>query len=268
MLQRCSGFSPAISGFSRLWHRVSRSLFPQVDINAVLLVAERVAPDAQTQDRTALRFVTFKSPIANILTGTGNYWNRVVRLTDRIYDPEESYEDSDLRIKIVPLSQERHALATEPKITRNWSEVSPRTPQRRHTLRRRYLICSCRCLELAHAALGYKSLQNDFFYVGKNTIETYGIEKQYLNRSSCSGTWIPLSTYRLHAATVAFSLSGGRTRLRGTGAYRYIQTMSERAATQRKQSGTVQTIREALELQGKPIYGTHLRQPRIIITSG
>ena len=34
--------------------------------------------------------------------------------------------------------------------------------------------------KLAHAALGYKSLQNDFFYVGKDTIETYGIEKQYL----------------------------------------------------------------------------------------
>ena len=109
------------------------SLFPQVDINAVLLVAERVAPDAQTQDRTALRFVTFKSPIANILTGTGNYWNRVVRLTDRIYDPEESYEDSDLRIKIVPLSQERHALATEPKITRNWSKYL-RAPLSYYTL--------------------------------------------------------------------------------------------------------------------------------------
>ncbi|HEY0307838.1 MAG TPA: N-6 DNA methylase [Acidobacteriaceae bacterium] len=109
------------------------SLFPQVDINAALLIAERVAPEAQLQDQTALRFVTLKSPIANILKGTGDYWKRVVQLTDRIYDPEESYEDMDLRIKIVPLSQERDALASEPKVTRNWSKYL-RAPLSYYTL--------------------------------------------------------------------------------------------------------------------------------------
>ena len=38
--------------------------------------------------------------------------------------------------------------------------------------------------------------------------------------------------------------------LRGTGAYRYIQTMAGRAAARKKQAGAQQTIREALEAQG------------------
>jgi methylase of polypeptide subunit release factors len=109
------------------------SLFPQVDINAALLIAEKVAPEAKPHDQSALRFVTLKSPIAEILKGTDDYWKNIVRLTDRIYDPEESYEDSDLRIKIVPLSQERDALAIEPKVTRNWSKYL-RAPLSYYTL--------------------------------------------------------------------------------------------------------------------------------------
>jgi len=109
--------------------------------------------------------------------------------------------------------------------------------------------------ELAHAALGYKSLQNDFFYVGKDTIETYGIEKQYLKpifklRDLDSAKYMQAPTPRLWL----FHCPEEERDLRGTGAYRYIQTMSERAAAQRKQSGAVQTIREALELQGGQLW--------------
>ena len=109
--------------------------------------------------------------------------------------------------------------------------------------------------ELAHAALGYKSLQNDFFYVGKDTIETYGIEKEYLKpifmlRDLDAAKYMQAPTPRLWL----FHCQEEEHDLRGTGAYRYIQTMSERAATQRKQSGVVQTIREALELQGGQLW--------------
>ncbi|HEY0307839.1 MAG TPA: hypothetical protein VGB94_06750 [Acidobacteriaceae bacterium] len=109
--------------------------------------------------------------------------------------------------------------------------------------------------ELAHAALGYKSLQNNFFYVGKDTIETYGIEKQYLKpifmlRDLDSAKYIQAPVPRLWL----FHCQEEERDLRGTGAYRYIQTMSEHAATQRKQSGPVQTIREALELQGGQLW--------------
>ena len=98
------------------------SLFPQVDINAALLIAEKVSPEEQHQGDATLRFVTFKTPIATMLQGPTDYWKKIVKLTDRIYEPEDSYEDADLRIKMVALSQERDALAAEPKITRNWSK--------------------------------------------------------------------------------------------------------------------------------------------------
>ena len=109
--------------------------------------------------------------------------------------------------------------------------------------------------EIAHASLGYKSLQNDFFYVGKDTVETYGIEKHYLKpifmlKDFTSAKFLQAPTPRLWL----FHCQDEERDLRGTGAYRYIQTMSERAAAQRKQSGKTQTIREVLEQQGGQIW--------------
>jgi hypothetical protein len=91
--------------------------------------------------------------------------------------------------------------------------------------------------------------------VGKDTIETYGIEKRYLRpifmlRDLDSAKYIQAPTPRLWL----FHCQEEERDLRGKGAYRYIQTMSERAAAQRKQSGAVQTIREALELQGGQLW--------------
>lgn len=109
--------------------------------------------------------------------------------------------------------------------------------------------------ELAHAALGYKSLQNDFFYISKDVIDTYGIEKDYLKpiymlRDLEGSQYLQAPTTRLWL----FHCQDEARDLRGTGAYRYIQTMSERAATKRKQSGSVQTIREVLEQQGGQLW--------------
>jgi len=109
------------------------SIFPQVDINATLLIAEKVSTENQAQGNSNLRFVTFKTPIAEMLKGEADYWNSLVNLTDRIYDPEESVDDKDLRIKIVPLLQEREALAADPKVTRNWSKYL-RAPLSYYTL--------------------------------------------------------------------------------------------------------------------------------------
>lgn len=99
----------------------AESLFPQVDINAALLIAERVAPESR-DDNALLRFVTLKATIATLLTGSGDYWSRVVKLTDRIFDLDKSYEDPELRITIVPLADEQNALAADPKTSRNWSK--------------------------------------------------------------------------------------------------------------------------------------------------
>jgi hypothetical protein len=109
--------------------------------------------------------------------------------------------------------------------------------------------------DVAHATLGYKSLQNDFFYVGKETIDTYGIEKQYLKpifmlKDFDASGYLQTPEPRLWL----FHCQDEEHDLRGTGAYRYIQTMADRAAAQRKQTGVAQTIRQALELQGGELW--------------
>jgi hypothetical protein len=109
--------------------------------------------------------------------------------------------------------------------------------------------------DLAHASLGYKSLQNDFFYLGKDTIETYGIEKQFLKPIFMLKDFTSAKHVQAPAARLwLFHCQDEERDLRGTGAYRYIQTMSERAATQRKQSGATQSIRQVLELQGGQLW--------------
>ncbi len=109
--------------------------------------------------------------------------------------------------------------------------------------------------ELARAALGYKSLQNNFFYVSKATIDTYGIEAEFLKPIFMLKD-LKASQYEQEPSTRVwlFYCQSEERDLRGTGAYRYIQTMSERGATQRKQSGNPQTIRQALLSQGGSLW--------------
>ncbi|WP_298253918.1 hypothetical protein [Bradyrhizobium sp.] len=103
---------------------------------------------------------------------------------------------------------------------------------------------------IADVSLGYKSLQNNFFYVNAATISTYGIEKKYL---------VPILVMRdLNASNYEqylkpshwlFACKDKRGDLRGTGAWRYIEAMADRSAAEKKQSGKNLTIREALEAQ-------------------
>ena len=99
----------------------AEAFFPQVEVNTALLIAERVVP-ANQQEEWPLRFVTFKKRIEALVAGGGDYWHRVTGLVDRIYEAESSTESDDLRIKLVPLSDERRALASAPQQTRNWSK--------------------------------------------------------------------------------------------------------------------------------------------------
>ena len=104
---------------------------------------------------------------------------------------------------------------------------------------------------LGTASLGYKSLQNAFFYVDSTTIDQYGIESRFL---------VPILRLRSldgrkylqkgKKDVWLFSCRRDLDDLRGTGARKYIQAMAKRAATQRKQAGQSQTIREALRAQG------------------
>jgi len=103
---------------------------------------------------------------------------------------------------------------------------------------------------VAQISLGYKSLQNDFYYLNKATIETYGIEKKYLEpivlfreldsenyfQESKSQTWI-------------FLCRDSEADLRGTGALKYIHAMADRPAAEKKQSSGGKTIRQVLVAQ-------------------
>lgn len=105
--------------------------------------------------------------------------------------------------------------------------------------------------EIAQVSLGYKSLQNDFFYLNQATIDTYKIEAEYLQ---------PIVVFRdldaksfrqqIDTKTKLFQCRDEEGDLRGTGALRYIRTMATRSANQKKQSGKVLSIREVLEAQG------------------
>lgn len=97
----------------------AESFFPQVDVNAVLLVAEKVEDPQEAVDAT-LRFVTLKQPIAKLVEGQA--WRAVTALADLILGQDVSMEDERLRIKLVPLGPEKDALLSAPKTPRNWSK--------------------------------------------------------------------------------------------------------------------------------------------------
>jgi len=108
---------------------------------------------------------------------------------------------------------------------------------------------------IARASLGYKSLQNNFFYLNQPTIDTYGVEKKYLtpilmlrdlngraySQSPPPSLWL-------------FNCKDTKADLRGTGALRYIDAMADRSAADKKQTGKNLTIREALEAQGGSVW--------------
>jgi hypothetical protein len=103
---------------------------------------------------------------------------------------------------------------------------------------------------LANVSLGYKSLQNNFFYVNKATASTYGIEKKFLTpilmlKDLDSEEYEQDPTPSLWL----FACKEKRGDLRGTGAWRYIEAMADRPAAEKKQTGKNLTIREALEAQ-------------------
>jgi hypothetical protein len=104
--------------------------------------------------------------------------------------------------------------------------------------------------ELAQVSLGFKSLQNNFFYVGAETINTYGIEKRFLRPISMLANLNPEAYLQQpEPDTWLFHCQEKLQDLRGTGAHRYIETMADHAANEKKQSGKTTTIREALEAQ-------------------
>jgi hypothetical protein len=110
---------------------------------------------------------------------------------------------------------------------------------------------TCKLEEIARVGLGFKSLQNQFFYVSKETIRDFEIEKRYL-RPIYQLADLESSKYRQTKKSVqwVFYCRDGEQDLRGTGALRYIRTVGKRPAAEKKQTGKHQTIQDALQAQG------------------
>jgi methylase of polypeptide subunit release factors len=96
----------------------AESFFPQVDVNTVLLVAEKGPEKARDQP---IRFITLKQTISQLTRGKAEYWDRVVALAQEL-ESDKSIENDRFRIKLVNPGSERAALNADRTRPRNWSK--------------------------------------------------------------------------------------------------------------------------------------------------
>jgi hypothetical protein len=108
----------------------------------------------------------------------------------------------------------------------------------------------CTLDRIAKVSLGFKSLQNHFFYVTKATVEKYGIESTYL-KPVFQLADLHDGQYKQtkKAALRVFFCKEKEQDLHGTGALKYIRAMENLPATEKKQAGKKQTIKSALQAQ-------------------
>src|SRR5207302_4899736 len=110
----------------------------------------------------------------------------------------------------------------------------------------------CPLSDIAEVHLGYKSLQNEFFYLSADTVRHFGIEDEYLREMYLLSDFdTRLFLQSPSQSTWLFYCRGSEADLRGTAALRYIRTMAKRPATIKKQAGGKHpTNQEDTEEQG------------------
>ena len=108
----------------------------------------------------------------------------------------------------------------------------------------------CNLEDIATIGLGFKSLQNQFYYVKKETIKRYGIKKPHLRPIFQLGDLNP-DKYMQTVKPVqwVFYCKDKEQDLHNTGSLHYIRAMEKVPAKEKKQSGKHQTIRQALQAQ-------------------
>ena len=115
---------------------------------------------------------------------------------------------------------------------------------------------------LATVALGFKSLQNTFFYVNEATCDTFGIESRFLTPIlKLKALDARKHLQRPKPALWLFNCRENMQDLRGTGALKYIEATADRSAARKKQSGKSHTIREALEAQSGTLWYSPKARP-------
>lgn len=221
----------------------------EVDVHTVLVIAERIDP-ARAEPDAVVRFVSLLRPLAELTGGSTDALAREIRAATH------SYEDKHVRVRVVPLVEERSALAAAPGVARNWSRHL-RAPLSFDRLVTAPAFTTLG--QIARVSLGYKSLQNEFYYVDKATIAAHGIEPRFREPIVMLGDLDGQHFFQRPAAARWVFLCR-ETELRGTGALRYIEAMAARPVAQRKQSGPARTIREVLAAQGGGLwYGPKAR---------
>lgn len=103
---------------------------------------------------------------------------------------------------------------------------------------------------LADVHLGYKSLQNQFYYVKEEIIQAYGIEDHYVQPILMLGDIEPDRFLQSGSTeTYVFSCDSSLADIRGSGARKYIEAMRGRPAASRKQATGYRTIEQVLRRQ-------------------
>jgi hypothetical protein len=109
---------------------------------------------------------------------------------------------------------------------------------------------TCTASDLAECHLGFKSLQNIFFYVDEETIKRYGIESEYLLPVFKLADLDRRSFYQSRSPKrYLFNCKSAESDLHGTGALKYIRGLAAQPAGRKKQGGKLTTIKAALSAQ-------------------
>lgn len=195
-------------------------------LHPALLVASLDPP-------SSIKFVTLRQPLSSFSPAA---------LAAELASIDRDHEDPRLRVKLVPRAAERAALALAPTTPRPWS-LHLRPPSIFNNNPAFTPLDS-----LAHVALGYKSLQNDFYYLTPETIHHHAIEPEYLHPIFLLAD-LDASLY-LQSPTPSRRLFLCRDADPAPGAARYIDSMAARPAPHRKQSSSHQSLRTALSAQG------------------
>jgi methylase of polypeptide subunit release factors len=96
-------------------------LFPHVDVNTVLVVAEARANGEAPNEDERVAFVSLRKPLVEAFGGPAGGWESLLAFSDRVESSRSSWEDDCARVTVVPLQQELDALHRNPGSTRNWS---------------------------------------------------------------------------------------------------------------------------------------------------
>ena len=109
----------------------------------------------------------------------------------------------------------------------------------------------CRLDDVSNIALGYKSLQNNFFYIDASKRSAFSIETRFL-RPLIRMVDIDAKKFMqgIDPNVFLFFCQDPESDLRGTHALKYIRALADVPARQKKQSLQPYTIREVLEKQG------------------